>query len=343
MPDYKLAKRRGSPKWYVTWSEGHRSRRVSTGTTNEREAKDALAAFRLEHGRKREAEPSEIAIATVLNDYVDGYAVNLPSAEQAKIARKHLLAFYGAATVSLIGPSTHDEYEAVRKKAGVGNDTINRERVVLRAALNRARKHGWLKTTPHVPSLPASPPRERYLTREEAARLLRACKSPHMRLFVRLGLYTGARPGAILDLTWDRVDFVNRRISFIRPSRYTGNKKRAVVPMGGALLRAMRFAHRKAKTKSVIEYDKAPVLSVKKAFARAAGSVQLEGVSPGTLRHTAATWAAQSGVDFYQIGGMLGQRIAATTERYAKHHPDYLMGAANAMLRGARQKRAKSG
>lgn len=343
MPDYRLAKRAGSPFWYVTWSEGHRSRRVSTGTPNEREAKDALAAFRLEHGRKKEAEPAEVAIATVLNDYVDGYAINLPSAEQATIARKHLLAFYGASTVSAVNPSSHDEYEAMRRKAGVGNDTINRERVVLRAALNRARKHGWLKQTPHVPSLPASPPRERYLTREEAARLLRACKTPHMRLFVRLGLYTGARPGAILDLTWDRVDFINRRISFIRPARHTGNKKRAVVPMGGALLRAMRFAHRKAKTGHVIEYDKAAVLSVKKAFARAANASLLKGVSPGTLRHTAATWAAQNGVDFYQIGGMLGQRIATTTERYAKHHPDYLKDAAMAMLRGARQKRARSG
>lgn len=343
MPDYRLAKRRGSPKWYVTWSEGHRSRRVSTGTTDERAAKDALAAFRLERGRKKEAEPDSIAIATVLNDYVDGYAVNLPSFEQAKIARTHLLAFYGAATVAIIGPSSHDEYEATRKAEGVSNDAINRERVVLRAALNRARKHGWLKTVPHVPSLPANPPRERYLTREEAAKLLRACKSPHMRLFVRLGLYTGARPGAILDLTWDRVDFINNRISYPRPSRHTGNKRRAVVPMGGALLRALRRAHRKARTKHVIEYDGAPVASVKKAFARAAISAGLKGVSPGTLRHTAATWAAQSGVDLYQIGGMLGQRLAATTERYAKHHPDYLKDAAAAMLRGARPSRAKQG
>jgi integrase len=340
MPKYELAKRPGSPRWYIVWSEGRRSRRVSTGTKDREQAELALAALRLESARKPEARPEEVAIAVVLNDYVDGYAVGKPSHQQAVIARKHLLAFYGVATVDKIHQGTHDEYELTRKAHGVGNDTINRERTVLRAALNRAHRKGWLRHVPAVPSLPANPPRERYLTRQEAAKLLRACKSPHMRLFVRLGLYTGARPGAILDLTWDRVDLVNYRITYFRPERVTGNKKRAVVPVGGALLRALRWAQKKASTRNVIEYDGAPVVSVKKAFARAVVSAGLKKVTPGTLRHTAATWAAQSGVDFHQIGGMLGQRLQATTERYAKHHPDFLKDAARAMLRGARQRRA---
>jgi integrase len=36
----------------------------------------------------------------------------------------------------------------------------------------------------------------------------------HLALFTRLALFTGARSGAILELTWDRVDLQRRRIKY---------------------------------------------------------------------------------------------------------------------------------
>ena len=41
----------------------------------------------------------------------------------------------------------------------------------------------------------------------ELRALISACSAPHVRLAVILLVATGARVGAVLDLTWDRVSF----------------------------------------------------------------------------------------------------------------------------------------
>lgn len=61
---------------------------------------------------------------------------------------------------------------------------------------------------------------------------LDACAAPHIRLAVILLLGTAGRAGAILDLTWDRVDF-DRGIINLRLADSATRKGRAVVQMNG--------------------------------------------------------------------------------------------------------------
>ena len=49
--------------------------------------------------------------------------------------------------------------------------------------------------------------KDRFLTEAEVDRLVDAANEPHVRLAILLMLNTAGRVGAILDLTWDRVDF----------------------------------------------------------------------------------------------------------------------------------------
>ncbi|MEF9605363.1 tyrosine-type recombinase/integrase [Paracoccus sp. PXZ] len=60
---------------------------------------------------------------------------------------------------------------------------------------------------PHTPQ-----PRDRYLTRDEVERVLAAASAPHIRLAVLLMVTTAGRIGALLELTWDRVDLARRVI-----------------------------------------------------------------------------------------------------------------------------------
>jgi integrase len=85
----------------------------------------------------------------------------------------------------------------------------------------------WIETAPIIRNPVKTPkPRNRWATKEEAARILAACHEPHLRTFVALGFMTAARTAAILELRWDQVG--ERTIDF---GEGHGNKRRAVVPI----------------------------------------------------------------------------------------------------------------
>jgi len=59
-----------------------------------------------------------------------------------------------------------------------------------------------------------------------------------------------------------------------------------------------------------VEWNGKPVKSVKTAFKTAVKLANLPGkITPHTLRHTAATWLMQAGVDKWQAAGFLGMSI----------------------------------
>ena len=86
------------------------------------------------------------------------------------------------------------------------------------------------------------PPRVRWLTRSEAAALLRAANAEpkarfHLCLFILIGIYAGARRDAILGLCWTRnteggwVDLDLGRIDFNPVGRTQAKKRRPVIPI----------------------------------------------------------------------------------------------------------------
>jgi integrase len=53
--------------------------------------------------------------------------------------------------------------------------------------------------------------------------------------------------------------------------------------------------------------------------------VGLEGVvTPHTLRHTAATWLMQAGVDMWTAAGYLGMTVKTLERVYGHHHPGHM-------------------
>lgn len=151
--------------------------------------------------------------------------------------------------------------------------------------------------------------RKRWLTPEELAALLNATKSPHIRLFILLGITTGARPDAILDLKWDAIDFNAKRIHLNPNGRAQTSKHRPVMPLQDVLWTELQQAWEnemelaqvwRSRSKGrptsgyVVSYGGYPLGSIKKAFARAVEAAGLDrDVVPYTLRHTAASWLAQ--------------------------------------------------
>lgn len=225
-------------------------------------------------------------------------------------------------------------FEAAAK--GLARDTIWDRLSRLRTAINWAHKRNLIPMRPYVWVPAKGKPRDTVAEESEVLRIIEACRTPHIRLFVLLASGTGARKSAILQLTWEQVDFERRLIDF-RDRREkgildkSGQKGRSVVEFGVGLELALREAREAARTRFVIEYSGRAVRDVKKSLARAVDRAGLADrrITAHVLRHSTATWLADEAVDMRKIQKMLGHRnIKVTEEIYAKYRRGYLTEAA---------------
>lgn len=239
-------------------------------------------------------------------------------------AWKALQPTFGALRPDQIDPDLCADYGRRRKRQGVKDGTILKELSFLRAALRGQLKAGQFQ----MPAQP--PPRDRHLTRKEFDRLLSAATLPHIRLFIILALTTAARAGALLQLTWDQIDFERGMIVL---GKGEGRRKgRATVPMNTNARKALEEAYEKRTCDYVIEWAGKPLGSIKRAFRLAALRARLPDVTPHVLRHTAAVWAIEAGNSMDEVAQFLGHTDSRLTYRvYARFSPNHLRRVAKAL------------
>jgi len=347
--------------WEIIWFENRHRRRRSTGTDDRREAEKALGAFLLEEQNKKPArasDPDDRPIAEVLALYGAEQAVHLKSGTTIGFNIETLLKFWGKKNVGEVTRTTCSEYvksrslnkNKVTKKTGIGQGTIVRELGVLQTAINHDFKMRRLTNTVFVWRPPTPKPKDRWLTRQEAARLLRAARAPTrhdektgrvvtnrarawLPKFILMALYSSARKEAIYELKWNKVDLERRIIDFNGEEPTRRQKRRAIIPIPTRLYGFLR-RWKKQGTNSgfVLSFNGHAIGDVKKSLQRIAKEAGLPNVSAHTFRHTAATWMTQAGVDMMPVSKYLGHSSVKTTERvYAHHHPDYLHDARDAL------------
>lgn len=253
-----------------------------------------------------------------------------PSHQRRQDAWKAMRPFWERIEPDLIDKPMCEAYGAQRR---AGPATIRYELLQVSTALKWGRSNRKTAAKPDM-WLPDAPERKvRHLSHAQFERFFAEVKAPHARLYVLLGLYTMARPSAILDLTWDRVDFDRGLIDLNPAGRKQTAKRRPVVPIGDELRGPLEEAFAARQSHYVIEHGAKKVGSVKKAFQAASARSGIE-VTPYTLRHTGAVWAAEAGVPMAALAQFMGHDDSATTEKhYARFTPGYLSSVANSIRR----------
>lgn len=320
MPEYTIQRHRG--KFVLAYRDAERGWvRISLGT-DDRGIGEARAG---QIWAARTAPQSE-RIGDLWPAYVRERKAAGAKSDRFEATWKALAPHFGHRLGSAINVTACQEYYRVRKRQGRADSTIRTELELLRACLKS--QMGAVAPPTWVP--PASPPRDRYLTREELTRLLDHIETPHVRLFVILAATTGARMSAILDLTWDRVDMVRGTINFRPAGRHETNKRRTVVPINVRAREALETAYRGRLTDHVIEHGGRPIASIKKAI-RAAAKRSGVPCSPHVFRHTAGVWMAEAEVPLQKIAQYLGHTSIKTTLIYARYSPSYMQDASAAL------------
>lgn len=321
MPTYRLKLYRG--RYYAVWSEGGQTKRAALQTADLEQAKRSLVDF-----ERQQAAPVGSTVGQYVEAYLDYKASRIRDIVRLRGAWANAKPTFGHLRPDQITPELCEKYANDRRTVGRSDGTILKEINVIRQGLN------WNKVTSARFEAPAAPPpRDRWLTKDEAKRLVDGAMQPHVKLYIRLALLTGARRGALLALTWDRVH-LNRNPGVIDLTVVgeQNRKKRATVPIGDQLRAELEKAKEAAQTPYVIEYAGERVQNIKKGFAAAAKRAGLDDVTPHDLRHTAAVWMAEDGVSMDEIAQYLGHSSSRVTfQVYARFSPTYLQRAAKAL------------
>ncbi|MBI1206883.1 MAG: tyrosine-type recombinase/integrase [Azospirillum sp.] len=331
---------RGGGTWEIQWTERGSRKRRGTGTAERAEAEKQLIEFLQAKHRDTigPCDPAQRLIGDVLADYVGEHGEHVAARETLGYCVQALARFWGERSVRDVREGTCRAYVAHREKAGAKATTAARELAALGAAIRHDWRAGRLTEMVPIWKPPMAEPKDRWLTRKEAANLLRQCRGydrRHLALFARIALHTGARAEAILSLRWPQIDLDRKLIDFNPPGKERTAKWRPIIPIPDRLMVPLRAARRRGTDLGpVLAFRGKAVESIKTAFSKACQRAGLDDVTPHTLRHTCASWLAQSGVPFPVIARYLGHAGSRRTERiYAHHAPDYLKAATDAIGR----------
>jgi integrase len=326
-----MPRRRSPPRLYLDskrgqWAIRDGSRFIRTGCPESERgsAEKRLAAYiGQKHAPERGPDP---LIADMLLTYTREHLPHTRASKNAAYLIDDLSQWWGDKHLSDVTARACRAYAATRTPASA---RLRLE--ILRAAIGYwHREYGPLPSLPAVVMPPKPEPRDKWLTRSEAARLLRAARhTEHIKRFILLGLQTGSRRSSITSLTWDRIDFAAGVMLRRDRDETESNKRTPPVRLSKRMIGFLRRwrAADGDHSKYVVHWGGKKIYRFGKSWKRicaAAGVV----ATPHTLRHSRATWLMQAGINEYQAAGHLGMSVAILHKHYAKHSPDFQKQAA---------------
>ena len=292
-------------------------------------ASDRIGAEAEARQRWRLGSRSDWTVGRIVPAYMDTLKErDAPSHPRAVDAWKAMCSFWENVRPHLIDEAMCKAYNEQRR---AGQATRRYELTMLSTAMRwAALKAKVIEVAPHV-WRPAAPERkERHLTRDQWRTFFAEVKAPHAQLYMIVALSSCARPSAVLELTWDRVDFARGTLNLNPVGRVQTAKRRPVVPMSDMCRQALQAAYEARQSIYVIERGGKPIANIKKAFEAASKRSSVH-ATPYTLRHTGAVWKAEDGVPMEELAQLMGHEDVQTTfQHYARFSPQHLRRAANA-------------
>ena len=311
--------------WIATTLPNGQRLRQSTGTENREDAEALLAKLTLDSYRAahfgfkperswQEAVVRYLAVKSMLRSYGD-----------VKRICRMLDPYLGQLTLSQINGDVIWTVIQGELKKGNKPATVNRYLALIRSLLRMARDEWqWIDSIPKVRLMPGEVERDRWLTHDEADRLITAC-SPHLAALVRFALATGCRAREITGLEWERVDLA-RQTAWLN---LTKNGTPRGVPLNNDAVDVLKQEVGK-HPRYCFTYRGKPItgpISNKGWFA-ALERAGLQNFRFHDLRHTWASWHRQAGTTCDELKDLGGWKSRQMVDRYAKFATENLQTAA---------------
>ena len=249
-----------------------------------------------------------------------------------RIARQHLSPTFGARELADIQRHEVEDWLHGLSSGGLAPATCNRILAVFKTICSLAAMRGLLPAGQSpcagVSSFKIHTQRERYLTQDEAQRLMRALeKSDRSEAFaIRLLLLTGARKSEILKARWENIRLDQRLLTV--PLSKSGRPRH--IPLSDAALEVLRAMPRSSGNPWLFpgHAPGKPLSDLYLFWNKLRRELGLTDVRIHDLRHTFASFLVNAGHSLYEAQKMLGHGDPRTTMRYAHLGQASLLAAA---------------
>ena len=251
------------------------------------------------------------------------------------VVRRHILPKWGKVRLTDIDSRAVAQWLAEKRAEGLAPATVEKIRVIFGRSFVLGMR--WdvagadKNPTRGISRPPLNNARERFLTAEEAARLrvaVAASKNPQLQHIVGLLLLTGARVRELLNARWEHIDLDRR--SWLIPTSKTGKPRH--VPLSTAAVAIVEGLPRFKNCPYLVPNPETlkPFVSIKHGWQMARRIARLPGLRIHDLRHSAASFMVNSGVDLFAVGKVLGHASYQSTQRYSHLANDTLLAAVEA-------------
>lgn len=321
---------------------GRRVRRKVSGATKT-EAKDRLGALRDEKHRTGTVGRRDITVETVVRDLLASRPADWRSPVTVRVNTGHaerIIAAIGKKRLAKLTVAEAERFLTGLADAGLARKTIAGTKGLGARAVRRAQRDGLVgRNVFELADMPAAGRRRsRAMTLDQVRALLRVDLTPFWRAYITVGAMCGLRPGELLDLRWQDVDFdagvVRVRKGRAHAGLKTAQSRRTLVmpaAVAGAL-RALKAEQAAAKLRLGRLYADSgavfageagqprPRRGVETGFQRQCERAGLgAGWQPRELRHTFVSVLSDAGIDIEAIADAAGHINSNVTRTVYRH------------------------
>ena len=321
------------------------------------QARAALRQHEAARDRGQVVMPKELTLSQWLKTWMkDVIELNrAPTTVYAyqQMIDNHIAPALGDVPLQKLTPQQLQKYYAEKIKAGkIGSNTVRKHHDLLNTALGAAMKQGLILSNP---AQRVEPPRIvrpdiNYYSLEDVQKLLQLAEGTRLEALIKLAGLLGMRREEILGLTWDCVDFEEKRlvIQEVRtsagseivvrePKNKTSRRTLHMPPDIEELLLREREKQQFYKEKLgntykdsgyVVTFEDGRPIRPNYASALFTKFIKDNGLPLLTLhglRHSFASIASAKGIPLYDIGRALGHSSPSTTGKIYTHllDPDH--------------------
>jgi len=355
-------------------ADGKRRRCRLSGFTTRKEAEAAVARKLVELQHGVDIAPTKLTVSGLLERYVANRETECggrTTERYRELIRLYIEPSLGHVPIKKLSSlAIQDTYSKIG--ASLSARTVHHVHTLFKAAYTWAMRKDLIQRSPFLSVDPPNvrPKEMRYLTPDEASRLLDAVEGTQWHSALNLALATGARRGELCALKWTDIDFEGGTITIRASLTDAGGKltlkgtksdrvrRFALSPMAIGILRSQRSELLQDRLLAGEAYkDSGFVFSgplgdpmvpdnLTCAFRNYAEKAGISGATLHTLRHSAATWLLAAGTDIRNVQAILGHSVPSTTLNIYGHAMTELQSKAvatiDANLQAARDARKVS-